>query len=377
MNAASARIAARRGPPGTVALKSAIFLIVAATLSGLLLGTVLGRGDQPATSPVKAPQAIAGGGVRLQLPNGWTRGDAAAIPGFSHPVGLQNEGGLRASVERLPATSATLLPAAFLNTLANPPLRPDVVEVAGGRQAWRYRVPGGYGSMTVIYAAPTTAGVATVACTSPIDSRDPRACEALADAVTVPDSRSLAPAASAAFYVRVPSAVSDLRSARAKGLEQLAAATSAKGQAAAATGLADAHRAAVAALAPLTSPGDGAPSATIRSLTATASAYAALASAAHARLPQPYAKASRNVTHAEAILVRTMTAVGAAEDAATRAASAQAREPTAKPATTVAGTASAATATPAAQADGGARLLLFALGGIVMFALFLVVRSRR
>jgi hypothetical protein len=247
------------------------------------------------------------------------------------------------------------------------------VEVAGGRQAGRYRVPGGYGSMTVIYAAPTTAGVATVACTSPIDSRDPRACEALADAVTVPDSRSLAPAASAAFYVRVPSAVSDLRSARAKGLEQLAAATSAKGQAAAATGLADAHSAAAAVLAPLTSPGDGAPSATIRSLTATASAYAALASAAHARLPQPYAKASRNVTHAEAILVRTMTAVEAAEDAATRAASAQAREPTAKPATTVAGT----TATPAAQADGGARLLLFALGGIVMFALFLVVRSRR
>jgi hypothetical protein len=373
MNAAGARIAARRGPPGTVALKSAVFLIVAATLGGLLLGTVLGRGDQPATSPVKAPQAIAGGGVRLQLPNGWTRGNAAAIPGFSHPVGLQNEGGLRASVERLPATSATLLPAAFLNTLANPPLRPDVVEVAGGRQAWRYRVPGGYGSMTVIYAAPTTAGVATVACTSPIDSRDPRACEALADAVTVPDSRSLAPAASAAFYVRVPSAVSDLRHARAKGLEQLDAATSAKGQAAAATGLADAHRAAAAALAPLTSPGDGAPSATIRSLAATASAYAALASAAQARLPQPYAKASRNVTHAEAVLVRTMTAVEAAEDAATRAASAQAREPTAKPATTVAGT----TATPAAQADGGARLLLLALGAIVMFALFLVVRSRR
>ena len=80
--------------------------------------------------------------MRLQVPSGWARGDAAAVPGFDRPLGLRNTSeALRASVEQLPATSPTLLPAAFLQTLKSAPERPDMVRLASGRDAWRYRFP--------------------------------------------------------------------------------------------------------------------------------------------------------------------------------------------------------------------------------------------
>ena len=80
--------------------------------------------------------------MRLQVPSGWARTDVTTVPGFSRPLALRNsDDGLRARVERLPATSATLLPAAFVKTLASAPDRPTVVRLSGGRQAWRYRFP--------------------------------------------------------------------------------------------------------------------------------------------------------------------------------------------------------------------------------------------
>ena len=98
--------------------------------------------------------------------------------------------------------------------------------------------------MTFMYAAPTTSGVATVACTAPIDTSIPRGCTALAAAVTVPGARPLAPGASAAFYSRLPATVTDLDAARKAGVQKLAAAKRARAQALAATGLARAHKAA-------------------------------------------------------------------------------------------------------------------------------------
>jgi hypothetical protein len=68
----------------------------------------------------------------------------------------------------------------------------------------------------------------------------------------VPDSRPLEPGTTAAFYSRLPAAVNDLDAARTKGMRELAAAKRSTGQAAAADGLARAHKAAGAALAPLT-----------------------------------------------------------------------------------------------------------------------------
>ena len=308
-------------------------LVVCAAIVGLVIGGLAVGGGDPPTSRTGTPsQATVHEGVRLQVPRGWARGDVVKVPGFKRPLGLRNaDAGLRAVVERLPATSATLLPAAFLATLERAPERPEVVRLSAGRQAWRYRFPGRDGSMTLFYAAPTTDGIATVACTSPLDASIPRECAALAAAVTVPGSRPLEPGASAAFYSRLPSVVGELDPARGRGLSELRAATRARAQALAAGGLARAHNTAGATLAPLVGNRDGAPAATAGALTAAGAAYSALSRAARARSPRRYANARRAVTGAEADLRRTMTTATAAVAAATRGSDRGAKAPVRAP----------------------------------------------
>jgi O-antigen ligase len=358
MSVSSAHAESRQLPQGRLPVATVSVLVVAAAIAGLLLGGSFGGGsDAPALRPATAPRTIAHDGLRLQVPSGWVRGDAATVPGFKRPLGLRNTGeDLHAAVERLPAGSPTLLPAAFLQTLKSAPERPDLVRLGHGHDAWRYRFPLQYGSQLVLYAVPTTTGIATVACMSPIDAGG---CEALASAVTVPRSRALEPGTSAAFYSRLPAAVSDLDAARTKGTRELAAATRATAQAAAADGLARAHKAAGAALAPLTAEGDDLPTTTVGALTASATAHATLASAARARSPRLYADAGRAVTAADADLRRTMTKVNAAASAArttTQAASTPVR-------------------TPAASTSQGIDLWLALLALVGVIAIFLAVRA--
>ena len=178
--------------------------------------------------------------------------------------------------------------------------------------------------MTVVYATPNTKGIATVACTSPTGSSVPPACDALGGAVTVPGTRPLAPSASAAFFSRAPAVLSELDATRTKGLKALEAASRARGQVRAAEALGRAHKSAAATLAPLAN-GGGVPRATVGALTATATAYEALANAARKRLPGPYADAGRGVTTANADLRKAVAKAAAATSSATRAASAPAR----------------------------------------------------
>jgi hypothetical protein len=176
----------------------------------------------------------------------------------------------------------------------------------------------------VVIAAPTTAGVATVACLSRAHSGVPPGCQALASAVTVPGSRPLPPGASAAFLSRLRTAVSDLEAARATGVKELSSATRPRAQAHAAATLACAHAAAAAALAPLTSPGDAVSARTVVALSATAAAYTSLAGAARAGAGRRYAGASRAISTAEPNLHR---AVAEAAAAANTASSAPVRQP--------------------------------------------------
>ncbi len=344
MSVSSASTSRRPVGRRTLSFATASAVVIVATIAGLLFGGLISGGGAPAPRPAAASRPIVHDGLRLTIPGGWARGDVVSVAGFSHPLRLRNsDAGLRASVERLPATSATLLPAAFLQTLAGAPDRPEPVTLGGGRQAWRYRIARRDSSMTAFYVAPTTSGIATVACTSPLDTSVPRGCQALAAAVSVPGSRPLVPSTSAAFFTRLPTAVTDLDAARTKGTAALAAATRARGQANAADNLARAHKAAGTALSPVTSRGDGLPSATVGALTSTAAAYSALATAARARLPRPYADARRRVTDAERGLHATMAKVAAAAAAATRA-------PTRTPAPTPAVAARTPAPTPAAAA---------------------------
>jgi hypothetical protein len=346
-------------------------LVLAVATGSLLVGTVAiagllaaGGDAPPAVDTATGTTQIAEAGVRLQVPKGWTR-DAATVLGFTHPVRLRNTGeGLRAAVERLPAVSPTLLPAAFLQTLKSAPERPDTVRLRSGHDAWRYLFPFQGKTQLVLYAAPTTTGIATIACLGPNEAGVPRGCESLASAITVPGSLPLEPGSSAAFYSRLPDAVRDLDAARNKGTRELLAATRAIDQAAAADRLSREHLAAEAVLAPLAAEGNGLPTATVGALSATAGAYESLASAARARSPQSYADASRAVTGANADLRRTLTKVAAASSAASRAATRAATAPVPTPA---AGT------RPAASTSKGIDLSLLPLAAFGLFIIGLAI----
>jgi hypothetical protein len=301
-----------------------------ALFAGALLGGAVGRSDSPARPAAGASQWIAHEGVLVDVPTGWARGDGAVLAGFRRPLGLVDRSRrAHASVERLPATSATLLPAAFLQTLAAKPGRPDVVRLASGAVARRYRFSRG-GDSTLFYVAPTTGGVATVACVDPPGAADPQSCEALAGAVTVPGASTLAPSDGAAFWSRLPATLTELDAARAAGTRRLEAATRAAAQARAAGALARSHAAAGAALAPLAG-GKGLPAAAVTDLATTATAYAALAKAARARWPRGYAAARGAVARAENRLSVTMERAAGEATAAGLATGATASTPATAP----------------------------------------------
>jgi hypothetical protein len=290
----------RRPPVAVVAA-----LVCFAGVAGLVLGSLV-RSERPQRAPTAAtpPAPIAHTGLSVQLPSGWARGDAAAIPGFKRPLGLRNEvEGLRAALELLPAASPSLMPAALGAG------SPERVELRSGYEAWRYRSDG---AGRVAFALPTTTGIATVACVGATDVA--RRCQRLASSVVVPDSRPLDLSRRAALFSRLPELVPGLNAERARGLDALRSATRATAQAAAADRLARAHKVAAAALAPLATPGEKLPA----TLAAAARAYATLAGAARERVPGPYTDAARAVTGAEADLRRAMTEVAAAAQAASR-----------------------------------------------------------
>ena len=208
----SDRPVARRG----VLVATVGQLVLAAAVIGVLLGRAFVAGDgAPAVRPAAAPLTIAHGGLRVQVPSGWARGRAVTVPGFSRPLSLKNtRERLSAVVERLPASSATLVPVAFEQARPTAGERREVVRLSPGQPAWRYRVAHENGSATVLYAAPTTSGVATVACLVPTGAGVPRGCETLAKAITVPGSVPLELGTSVAFYTRLPTVARELEVAR-------------------------------------------------------------------------------------------------------------------------------------------------------------------
>jgi hypothetical protein len=325
--------AAPRGAARQLPLVAAAVLVIASALGGLLLANALDSGsDAPTGRPSPAPQALIHGGLRVQLPDGWAAAQAAPLPGFARPLGMSDSRKqLSAVIERLPATSPTLLPAALVRAEAATGARPELVRLAPGQTGWRYRFPHADGSVRTVIAAPTTAGVATVACTSRARSGGAPACQTLASAITVPGSRPLPPDASAAFLSRLPAVVSDLEGARATGVKQLSSAMRADTQARAAAGLARAHTAAATALAPLASPGDAVPTGTVVALSATATAYAKLASAARSGAAPRYADAGRAVRTAEVNLHRAVAEAAARANAASSAPVSRPAPPAKKP----------------------------------------------
>src|ERR671910_2128292 len=103
----------------------------------------------------------------------WQRAESVEpIPGykFSDPIPLEPKSGAAGgslSAGTVDAGTPSLLPKGFLSALGGAPPKGDAVEL-GEVQAYRYKdlAPKGYPNQLTIYAVPSTAGVATVACSA-------------------------------------------------------------------------------------------------------------------------------------------------------------------------------------------------------------------
>jgi hypothetical protein len=238
-----------------------------------------------------------------------------AIPGLSlsDPVSLS-----RGSVGNLTAGTAadaggpTLLPASFRRRLQGPLPTAGPVTL-GGLQAFRYsglQVRGTPGPLTV-YAVPTTAGVATIACSAASGASAARwqpECDQVAATLHLVGTTAY-PLGVSAPYARALSATFDrLRSATSGPLAALHTAASPSGQATAADQLAAAYTHAAAEL------GGVAVSPVVRdaqrsmlaALTKIGGGYSRLAGAARAGSGDAYTRAGQDVSSGSSDLTRAL-----------------------------------------------------------------------
>ena len=155
-------------------------------------GTLAGGSRRAAPRPAAAAaprrgDARAPGALTLQGPAGWTARDAPDLPGLElRDAAALGRGDATIVAGMTDAAGPALLPAAFTAGLSAPPARAEGVE-AGEAQAFRYadlRHEDVDGELTVL-AAPTTAGIATIACLGGADDR--ARCEAAAGTLALAD----------------------------------------------------------------------------------------------------------------------------------------------------------------------------------------------
>jgi hypothetical protein len=289
-----ARAAETPAAPRRVSPRRRRVVIVAALAAGFAL---FPRGDAPAPPPraahavVAPPTPLAAGKVHVTLPPGWEAlslpirvpglpRDRAAAPGGKEAAGVVFVG---------------LAPRdAHNRALLSPKVgKPDGAPVAirlGSLAAYRHELRWNGRALTV-YAAPTSAGVATVACLSPAPD-----CRAIAESLRVPDAKGFPLGPDPAFAAAANRAL--------KLPARSLAARTAKRQASTAKALAADYRAARSALSRVKAgPADEPLRADLtRWLGRAADAYRDVSGAASANARGQYAGAAKRAHAAERAL---------------------------------------------------------------------------
>ena len=310
--------AERRGGIGPVLLGLA--LLVAVVVAGLLLGRASGGSDEAA--PV-AENVNAKGALELSYPDSWQRAEnPPAIPGLElrNQLAVSNRGGGARDALVAGTTNATgpaLLPEAFLRRLGEAPARDDAVRL-GDLAAYRYRDlrPDGFNGRLTVYVAPTTAGVATVACTATAGSAQSflPACEDVAGGLKLTEGEAFALGADKDYLAKVDKAFERLNSDRARQVRALRQAKTQDGQAKAAASLSQSYLRAGRSLGgdPV-SPAVRDAAASLRTaLARAAAAYQRLSLAAKRGNSGAYDAVRTDVRRAEAAVKRALSDVRAA-----------------------------------------------------------------
>jgi Protein kinase domain len=282
------------------------------------LGIAAGGSGAPAAGTPATRSSVAAGGIVLEYTSAWRRveADAKAIPGMvlRDPIALapvRGPAGARLLAGHVDAASPSLLTAAFRKRLPEVPPRDDAVRL-GETAAYRYADlrPRDWDRRVDLYAAPTTAGVATLACVVPRDARGSLAgaCADVARTLTLSGERAYPLGADRGFAERLDRAVRTLNSRMVALRKRLRAAEGAGGQGRAAAAIAGAYRRAAGAVAaPRVSPAVAAGRQAIRSALARAATdYERLADAARSRSGRGFSRARRAVERDEADVRRAL-----------------------------------------------------------------------
>jgi serine/threonine-protein kinase len=301
-----AAVARRRTRPGRrstgIAIPAAVLLAAAA------IGTVAGSAT---TAPDPPPTVtLAGAGLSVEAPPGWSRGGAAeGPPALGAPALVAHAPGQ----SNVPALAVTRTAAPLLAQLAD--AVPEAVRL-GDYGAWRYReVAVGAGSVADVYVLEDGDGPVVAACigpsNAPASARE--GCSAALTTLRLQVGRVAALGGDAATRRELAGIVEDLNQARTRERRALAVAATRGRQAAAADRLAAAYaRAATGAgrLRAVGAPGDL--PRLVERLEETGRAYAALAKAARTARRASYAHAGERVVAHERALHADLAALAPA-----------------------------------------------------------------
>jgi len=297
-------------------LAVAALLAVVAAVAGFVIG---GSGSESEPTGAELANSASAGSLGLSFPSDWRRvPDEPRIPGmrFSQPIVLSASGipGARLVAGEIPGAGPTLLPARFLARLPREPSRDDAVRL-GRLQAYRYAGlrPRGATERITVYAAPTTGGVAAVACVAAPSgaARFAPECERVATTLELSAGRPLALGPRADYARGAGAALRRLDGAVGPPAGRLRGARTPTAQADAATALSRAYRDAASALSrtPVGPYEQGANNRLVSSLRAIERAYARAASAARDADEAGYAAAGRAVRRAAARVERAQAAL--------------------------------------------------------------------
>ncbi len=252
---------------------------VVGVAAALALGGGGGGEDSQPTPPgggaAQGPAVeLASGGIALTVPAGWSDGgEAPQIPGVENAT---SAGGPKGSavvfgIADDTAANSTLL-AGDLRQVAGEPLpEKTIVDIGDGAQAVRYAKLGiGDDKTATVFAVPTSAGVATLACTA-----DEATCDSIAASMKITDGTTFPAGPSETYQGDVEGILAKLEKAEKTAASRLKSARQRTSQAAATSRLATAYTAAAAALGKLdVSPADAVLNANLaESLGATGTAY--------------------------------------------------------------------------------------------------------
>jgi serine/threonine-protein kinase len=297
-------------PPPVATRRPLVPIAAIALLAAAAAAFLLGRAgsDDPQPAPAE-PTVLAGGGVQLAAPAGFTRAKAPVIPGLDFTAPLAARAGASGIVAGvLPdASGPTLLPERFVSGLGAPPTTDDRVKL-GDHEAVRYRDlrPNGFDQPLTLYVVPLSEGAAAVACYGA------DGCDETAASLKLEGHEALPVGPDAALAEELEALADDLRSARTAADRALAKARTRRAQAAALATLATAYRTA-AGDEPEARPAERE---IVRDIFArtrgAATAYAGVARAARAGRERAYDTARSRARRAESAL---QTAFGRLEDA--------------------------------------------------------------